>query len=358
MMKNIILVFLAVLVQFLSQTDSTPRSLLSPRLRVNDDVGAYDSEVSAMTTLGTSLGYKDWKENKGWMMDKSVCEWYGVKCESKGHVKEIDLKDNGLRGSIPSAIGSLLYLDVLKLNGNRPDNYVGCDGNNLLNNSIPPSLAKLRNLKELNLEYTCTAGTLDIVSELHSLTSLSLHGNYLHGTIPKALNALSDLTILKLGRNPITGTLPHFTSFSKMIQFNCNFCSLTGTFPDFFDTLPNIEVSYWDGNGFIGSLPSSIGNATKLTRLSFNINNFTGEVPPGICKIPAGDGSQSAGIDHDCRIGADTNLTAYQADYAWIQKVQGNMYSCDKMPACATHGSCNHSHGTAIVNPSSPLLCE
>ena len=67
-----------------------------------------------------------------------------------------------------------------------------------------------------------------------------------------------------------------------------------------------------DGNGFTGPLPTTIGQAKQLTRLSFNINNFSGDVPPSICDIPAGNGSATSGTDHDCRIGADTNLTSYQ----------------------------------------------
>jgi hypothetical protein len=49
-----------------------------------------------------------------------------------------------------------------------------------------------------------------------------------------------------------------------------------------------------------------------VSRVSFNINNFSGVIPPGICDIPAGDGPDTPGVDHDCRIGADTDLDVYQ----------------------------------------------
>ena len=72
------------------------------------------------------------------------------------------------------------------------------------------------------------------------------------------------------------------------------------------------HARYWDGNGFSGPLPSSIGRAKLVSRVSFNINNFSGAIPPGICDIPAGDGPDTPDVDHDCRIGADTDLDVYQ----------------------------------------------
>merc|ERR1711879_274438 len=134
-----------------------------------------------------------------------------------------------------------------------------------------------------------------------------------------------------------TGTLPLLKNLKKVVQFNCNFCALTGEFPDMFGYMPSLEVSYWDGNGFRGKLPASIGLATKLTRLSFNINNFSGPIPGGICEIPAG---QKGG---DCRIGADIELGPYQAAYPWILPVRGNYYDCKSgVPTCVHAGaSCN-----------------
>ena len=114
---------------------------------------------------------------------------------------------------------------------------------------------------------------------------------------------------------------------------------------------------YWDGNGFSGPLPSSIGRAKKVSRVSFNINNFSGPIPSGICGIPAGDGGDTPDVDHDCRIGSDTDLEAYQANYPWIVKVPGNNFDCP-VPKCAMIGSCNKTKGTKVVNPLSPVKCH
>ena len=48
-----------------------------------------------------------------------------------------------------------------------------------------------------------------------------------------------------------------------------------------FDFFPSLKISYWDGNGFTGPLPPSISNAKTVSRISFNINQFSGDIPPG-----------------------------------------------------------------------------
>ena len=60
-----------------------------------------------------------------------------------------------------------------------------------------------------------------------------------------------------------------------------------------------------------GTLPSSIARAKTLTRVSFNLNQFSGKIPPGICNTPAGDGPNTPDVAHDCRIGADTDYAVY-----------------------------------------------
>ena len=93
--------------------------------------------------------------------------------------------------------------------------------------------------------------------------------------------------------------------------------------------------------------------------MSFNINQFSGHIPREICDIPAGSGSGTAGgTDHDCRIGHDTDLSAYNANYPWIVNVTGNRYDCGNIPACARFGSCNKTTGTKIINPVSKVECN
>lgn len=60
-----------------------------------------------------------WKNNAGWLTEKPVGEWYGVKTDAEGNVLGIDLRENGLTGHIPASITKLTKLQslILKHNG-------------------------------------------------------------------------------------------------------------------------------------------------------------------------------------------------------------------------------------------------
>eukprot|EP00036_Acanthoecidae_sp_10tr_P019393 CAMPEP_0206308288 /NCGR_PEP_ID=MMETSP0106_2-20121207/11781_1 /ASSEMBLY_ACC=CAM_ASM_000206 /TAXON_ID=81532 /ORGANISM="Acanthoeca-like sp., Strain 10tr" /LENGTH=323 /DNA_ID=CAMNT_0053739321 /DNA_START=69 /DNA_END=1037 /DNA_ORIENTATION=- len=296
----------------------------------------HPADCAGLSSFGTALGWRSWVKSDNWLSDQSVCQWHGVTC-GDGRVTQISLEHNGLKGALPEAIGNLTKLSILNLNGGRPASYQGCVGNNFHNSSIPDSLYTLTSLTSVNLEYTCLGGGLSPqIGRLTAMESFSVHGNYLSGSIPPEMNLMTGLTTFKLGRNPFTGGFPDMRNLTKLVQFNCNFCSLTGPVLDIFDNFPNLEFSYWDGNGFTGGLPKSVGKLKKLSRISFNINSLSGPVPTewvGLAK---------SGVLTDCRIGADTNLTAYLANYPWIQSVTGNVYSCPLPDFAVGKGVCNH----------------
>lgn len=319
----------------------------------HDDPG----DCAGLLAFARATNVTKWKKSTHWGSDKTVCEWYGVKCNKAGRVSSLSLKDNGLKGSIPPQVEGLTELETFNLEGSRPADYKGCTGNDFGRTSLPASFFGLDKLSNVDLEYSCLGGELDGFSNLTAITSLQLHGNFISGSIPAQFEALQQVEILKLGRNPISGTLP-VLKLPKAIQFNCNFCALSGSFPDMFAGLPSLQITYWDGNGFTGRLPPSLSVAAKLTRLSFNVNQFEGDIPPGICNIPAGDGPDTPDVAHDCRIGSDTSLEAYSANYPWIIKGHGNLYNCATIPECARVGSCNKTNGVKIVNPLSPVLCK
>ena len=167
------------------------------------------------------------------------------------------------------------------------------------------------------------------------------------------MDQMPELQVFKLGRNPLIGGFPDMRKLTKLIQFNCNFCSLTGPVLDIFDSFPDLEKTYWDGNGFSGPLPPSVGKLKKLTRLSFNINNLSGAVPESWSELAA------SGTLTDCRVGSDTNVTSYLADYPWIQPVRGNIYACPLPSYAKSGGVCEHvDHCSDVVAPCSPVVCR
>ncbi len=116
--------------------------------------------------------------------------------------------------------------------------------------------------------------------------------------------------------------------------------ALTGAFPAIdFKPLTSLAEMYWDGNGFT-SLPASLGGASALTEISFDINNVRGAFPSGLCDL-----SELT----DCRVGVDTDCSVYQACYPWVKQMNatGNVYSCPLPKSC---GACD--------NSKSPLVCK
>jgi len=166
---------------------------------------------------------------------------------------------------------------------------------------------------------------------------------------------MTNLQWFDVGRNPLTGAFPSLPNCKNLIQYNGNFCAFTGTLPtDAMLNKPNLSTFYWEGNGFTGSLPEfpSRQQAPQLNGLGLDINAFTGKIPPSICGIADGNG---------CRVGNDTNLDVYKANYPWILDVPGNIYECP-IPNCIGKGGfctggadCKQQQQ---IDPCSPVICR
>ena len=71
-----------------------------------------------------------------WDLKTPVKTWYGVKVEND-HVVELNLQGNNLKGSLPEAMGDLVYLQKLNLSFNT------------LTGIIPSTIGSLQYLKSL-----------------------------------------------------------------------------------------------------------------------------------------------------------------------------------------------------------------
>ena len=91
----------------------------------------------------------EWNNMDHWMTDKGICMWYGVTCPPRLHagvqevvynanndILHLNLTDNNIRGTIPSAIAALENLQSLDL------------GRKRLEGSIPVSIANMQDLSE------------------------------------------------------------------------------------------------------------------------------------------------------------------------------------------------------------------
>lgn len=104
------------------------------------------AQYNALEVLFNATNGMQWGNSTGWRSPTlGVCEWYGVTCNAEGNVtcvslasnglegdleqgsgllglaslKELDLSNNNLSGSVPLQLGLMPQLETLDLSGNR-----------------------------------------------------------------------------------------------------------------------------------------------------------------------------------------------------------------------------------------------
>ena len=240
---------------------------------VNDCEALLDSEDA----LGGSLNWTD---------DTAMSDWDGVTI-SDGRVTAIDLRDEGLDGTIPGALGRLGALTSLNLRSNAD-----------LSGEIPGSLGNLSNLTVLNLHSNSHTGGIPDLSGT-SLVELYLPGNDLTGSVPAWLNGMTDMTELWLWGNSLSGALPDLSGMMSLnkLKLNGN-TALTGidaamlpgglrwliagqtdvgaTAPDLSGT--SLTTLWLNETGLSGAIP--VANIpTSVTSLNLKDNSLSGTIP-------------------------------------------------------------------------------
>jgi Leucine-rich repeat (LRR) protein len=229
--------------------------------------------------------------------------WNYVYC-SKGRVTQIQAKNLGLIGSLPSNFNQLSELQNL-----------GLQRNNL--SGMLPSFSGLSNLQYAYLDYNeFDAIPLDFFNGLTNIQILSLEENpllnatngwsfpldlknsaqlsflslancNLVGTLPDFLGTLSSLSELRLSGNRISGEIP--VSFGQSsIQFlwlnDQQGGGMTGSI-DVIASMTFLSVVWLHGNKFTGTIPSNIGNITSLQELNLNGNQLVGLIPNSLANM-------------------------------------------------------------------------
>ncbi|XP_071721243.1 receptor-like protein 7 [Rutidosis leptorrhynchoides] len=249
------------------------------------------------------------------------CFWDGVVCSNNDrHVIELDLSESSIHGAIKSnsTLFNLVHLQKLDLSMN-----------NFAESQIPSEIARLKQLRSLNLSDSGFSGEipyeishlnqlslLDLslnslklqtpslfrnltrLDTLHltrvnissslphflanfsSLTSISFRDCHLQGEFPAAILHLPKLKYLSLALNPdLTGSLPEFRNNTLLEYLNLFTTGFYGKIPESISNLNNLVFFVLADSYFSGSIPSSLSNLTQLNSLGLRKNNFTGTIP-------------------------------------------------------------------------------
>ena len=210
------------------------------------DIAVENPDRAALVALYQSTDGRNWTKRDNWLSDSPLEDWYGVGTDGQARVVQLDLRENGLAGALPSELAALTALKRLDL------------GDNELTGPIPAKLGRLSHLERLYLQ-----------------------SNRFTGAIPNELGDLANLEVLYLARNgSLTGPIPpEFGRLSKLSRIWVGDTGVTGAIPVELGTLSNLRDLWIGGNDLTDPIPAELGELTALRRLHVQGNRLTGGIP-------------------------------------------------------------------------------
>ncbi|KAJ4701533.1 Receptor-like protein kinase [Melia azedarach] len=231
-------------------------------------------ELQILLNLKTSL--KDSKTNvfSSWDSSNNFCSFTGITCNPDNSVKEIELSNRNLTGTLPfDSLCQLQALDKLSL------------GSNSLYGTISKELNNCVKLQYLDLGNNFFTGPIPSLSSLSELRYLYLNNSGFSGVLPwTSLQNMTNIVALSVGDNPFDRTaFPNeVVKLTKLNWLYLTNCSIEGRIPaeiGLLTELINLELS---DNHISGEIPSEIGNLRKLWQLELYNNQLTGKLPAGL----------------------------------------------------------------------------
>lgn len=209
-----------------------------------------------LITLYNATGGDNWTNKTNWLgAEGTECSWYGVQCDGDNKVTALDLNQNNLVGSIPSALGDLSTMQFISLGGNQ------------LSGAIPNSIAQLENLRGIFLWSNQFNGSLpEFFSQMTQLRNLNLSGNQFTGTIPASYGNLVNMLDLDLAYNQLSGSIPaELGNLVNATKINLQTNQLSGAVPAQVQNLGTVNV--WANPNLTGiafGSPAACDNQTPL----------------------------------------------------------------------------------------------
>jgi Leucine-rich repeat (LRR) protein len=149
------------------------------------------AELRALQIFRDATNVQDWSYNDGWNNLETAENVFGVTFDDEGHVTELILFENGLKGQLPEELTDLSHLTMLSI----------------AHNALTGELAsypwpKLQNIEYLNISYNNFTGkVLPQFISLQKLKQLDLRENKFGGVMPEAFNRLPELGYFDLSNN-------------------------------------------------------------------------------------------------------------------------------------------------------------
>ncbi|KAL5577850.1 hypothetical protein UlMin_019549 [Ulmus minor] len=246
-----------------------------------------NNEVEAIQEIATQLNKKDWNfrdpcSNKT-SVDRPHADQYvnTIICNcsispNRCHIQGIYFVGQDLDGVLPPALAKLPYIKEVNL------------GQNYLNGTIPREWASTK-LDFLVLSVNKLSGPIPgFLGNITTLRALGLESNMFSGTVPPEFGKLVNLEILYLSANNLTGELPlSLTNLTKLQELRISSNNFTGKMPDFFQSWKQIQKLEMEASGFEGPIPSNLSVLSNLTELRISDLNGESSVFPDLRNMKA-----------------------------------------------------------------------
>ncbi|KAL0387279.1 UNVERIFIED_CONTAM: putative leucine-rich repeat receptor-like protein kinase, partial [Sesamum radiatum] len=190
----------------------------------------------------------------------------------------LDLTDNKLTGPIPVSKESTPGLDMLFKAGHF---HLGM---NQLSGEIPPQLFSSNStLIHLLLENNQLTGSIpSSLGLVQDLEVVRLDRNSLSGSVPENLRNLLRVQELFLANNKLTGPLPNLTGMASLAHVDMSNNSFDAMdFPPWFSSLQSLTALIMDNTHIQGELPDSLFDVPCLQTVSLKNNRLNGTLNIG-----------------------------------------------------------------------------
>nr|QJR84047.1 CARD1-like protein 2 [Phtheirospermum japonicum] len=185
----------------------------------------------------------------------------------------LDLADNRLSGTIPVSNGTTPGLDMLV---NTKHFHFG---KNQLSGAIPPRLFNSKlTLMHLLLENNQLTGPIpSTLGLVRSLEVVRLDRNVLSGSVPRNFNNLTSVQELYLANNRLTGPVPDLTGMNMLNYVDMSNNTFDATdIPPWFSSLNSLTSLIMESTRIQGQLPVSLFSLFQLQTVSLKNNQING----------------------------------------------------------------------------------
>ncbi|XP_042427559.1 leucine-rich repeat receptor protein kinase HPCA1-like isoform X1 [Zingiber officinale] len=184
-----------------------------------------------------------------------------------------DIAENQLTGSLPVSTNSTPGLDLLVHTKHFHFNK------NQLSGVLPPQLFSSE-MTLLHLLFDSNQFDGSIPSTLGLVTSLEvlrLDNNKFEGAVPSNINNLTRVSELNLANNQLSGMLPNLTGMNLLHYVDLSNNSFSPSeAPEWFTTIESLTTLVIESGGLIGQVPADLFSLPQLQQVLLSYNGFNG----------------------------------------------------------------------------------